>query len=136
MKASDSSNYMRSLSTILEKISRWKNKKPLNNNGTSTTVIQKQTQKAFIPTEVSKQTKDLKFSESKAYFGIDKRKPLHETIVAASQSYLEACDSATHRRKVTVSFLSSFAAICFYFWYSRLVIFRPKMFLSMVIIGF
>ncbi|EJW84579.1 ribosomal protein L10 [Wuchereria bancrofti] len=69
--------------------------------------------------EISRHTENLKFSESKAYFGIDKRKPLDEVTVVASQSYLEVCNSAAHKRKVTASFLSSFAVVCFYFWYSR-----------------
>uniref|UniRef100_A0A158Q7L2 Ribosome assembly factor mrt4 n=1 Tax=Elaeophora elaphi TaxID=1147741 RepID=A0A158Q7L2_9BILA len=110
-------SHVRNFSTILEKVLRRTNKKPLFVS--STMVIQEQPQTASIPTKVSKQTKNLRFSESNAYFGIDKRKPLDETIVVASQSYLEAFDSAAHRRRVVVSFLSSLAAVCFYFWYSR-----------------
>lgn len=64
----------------------------------------------------------MKFSESKAYFGIDKRKPLDETAMLPSQSYIEAVDSSAHKGKVIASFLSSFVAVCFYFWFSRLVI--------------
>uniref|UniRef100_A0AAF5Q764 Uncharacterized protein n=1 Tax=Wuchereria bancrofti TaxID=6293 RepID=A0AAF5Q764_WUCBA len=100
---------MRSLSTILKKVLRLKNTKPPISNGPPTTTIQKKPQTTFVPTKISMHTENLKFSESKAYFGIDKRKPLDEVIVVASQSYLEVCNPAAHKRKVTASFLNSFA---------------------------
>ncbi|KAM3728701.1 Aurora kinase [Dirofilaria immitis] len=105
-----------SLTAILAKVLRWRSKKPLISDDPPITTIQKKTQLSSVP---ARQEKNLKFSESKAYFGIDKRELLNETVVVSSKSTLKAFDAATHKQKVMTSFLSSIAALCFYFWYSR-----------------
>ncbi|VDK79642.1 unnamed protein product [Litomosoides sigmodontis] len=119
MGASDGGGYMRNFSLVLGKLLRLKNKKQFVSNDPSTTTVQTQPQMASTPTKISKQSKNMKFSESRAYFGIDKRKSLDDTIMVHSQSYLEAADSAAHKQKVLASFLSSVVAILFYFWFSR-----------------
>ncbi|MCP9262892.1 hypothetical protein DINM_006147 [Dirofilaria immitis] len=80
-----------SLTAILAKVLRWRSKKPLISDDPPITTIQKKTQLSA--------GKNLKFSESKAYFGIDKRELLNETVVVSSKSTLKAFDAATHKQK-------------------------------------
>uniref|UniRef100_A0A915PI63 Ribosome assembly factor mrt4 n=1 Tax=Setaria digitata TaxID=48799 RepID=A0A915PI63_9BILA len=117
MKGNGTSNYVRNFLTFLNKVLR-QSEGPVINKSPSTKNTQKQPQTTFVPAEVSQPSRNVKFSESRAYFGVDKRELLDKTT-ASSQAYLEEFNASAHKRKVVVSFLSSFAAICFYFWYSR-----------------